>query len=88
MARLFNIGHPLGLLVTDPHVAGWPNGKALDYESRDCRFDPCVGQIFAVCGLVKIYCVILSKARLVAELRCVLYLARVRMKEIEIKVQK
>ena len=23
---------------------GWPNGKALDYESRDCRFDPCVGQ--------------------------------------------
>ncbi|KAJ5698905.1 hypothetical protein N7462_000910, partial [Penicillium macrosclerotiorum] len=26
--------------------AGWPNGKALDYESRDCRFDPCVGHIF------------------------------------------
>ena len=26
--------------------AGWPNGKALDYESRDCRFDPCVGQSF------------------------------------------
>jgi hypothetical protein len=26
--------------------AGWPNGKALDYESRDCRFDPCVGQFF------------------------------------------
>jgi hypothetical protein len=23
--------------------ACWPNGKALDYESRDCRFDPCVG---------------------------------------------
>ncbi|KAH9210580.1 hypothetical protein DL95DRAFT_307762 [Leptodontidium sp. 2 PMI_412] len=23
--------------------ADWPNGKALDYESRDCRFDPCVG---------------------------------------------
>ncbi|EHK96059.1 hypothetical protein M7I_8255 [Glarea lozoyensis 74030] len=21
--------------------ACWPNGKALDYESRDCRFDPC-----------------------------------------------
>ncbi|KAH7360468.1 hypothetical protein BKA65DRAFT_493215 [Rhexocercosporidium sp. MPI-PUGE-AT-0058] len=20
----------------------WPNGKALDFESRDCRFDPCV----------------------------------------------
>ncbi|KOS48535.1 hypothetical protein ACN38_g495 [Penicillium nordicum] len=27
-------------------MAGWPNGKALDYESRDCRFDPCVGQSF------------------------------------------
>ncbi|KAJ5998289.1 hypothetical protein N7451_006099 [Penicillium sp. IBT 35674x] len=27
--------------------AGWPNGKALDYESRDCRFDPCVGQFFS-----------------------------------------
>ena len=26
--------------------AGWPNGKALDYESRDCRFDPCVGHFF------------------------------------------
>ncbi len=26
--------------------AGWPNGKALDYESRDCRFDPCVGHSF------------------------------------------
>ena len=26
--------------------AGWPNGKALDYESRDCRFDPCVGHYF------------------------------------------
>ncbi|RAL10730.1 uncharacterized protein BO97DRAFT_415771 [Aspergillus homomorphus CBS 101889] len=21
--------------------ACWPNGKALDYESRDCRFEPC-----------------------------------------------
>ncbi|KAJ5972901.1 uncharacterized protein N7479_002819, partial [Penicillium vulpinum] len=30
-------------------MAGWPNGKALDYdfmESRDCRFDPCVGHFF------------------------------------------
>ncbi|KOS48444.1 hypothetical protein ACN38_g612 [Penicillium nordicum] len=27
-------------------MAGWPNGKALDYESRDCRFDPCVGHYF------------------------------------------
>ena len=29
-------------------LAGWPNGKALDYESRDCRFDPCVGHSFFV----------------------------------------
>jgi hypothetical protein len=28
--------------------AGWPNGKALDYESRDCRFDPCVGHSIAI----------------------------------------
>ena len=26
------------------NTVGWPNGKALDYESRDCRFDPCVDQ--------------------------------------------
>ena len=26
-------------------MACWPNGKASDYESGDCRFDPCVGQI-------------------------------------------
>jgi hypothetical protein len=26
---------------------GWPNGKALDYETRDCRFDPCVDHSFA-----------------------------------------
>jgi hypothetical protein len=25
------------------YMAAWPNGKALDYESRDCRFDPCCG---------------------------------------------
>ncbi|CRL29115.1 unnamed protein product [Penicillium camemberti] len=30
------------LFPTDHNsTAGWPNGKALDYESRDCRFDPC-----------------------------------------------
>jgi hypothetical protein len=37
-------------IKTGPNIAtrqaGWPNGKALDYESRDCRFDPCVGHIF------------------------------------------
>jgi hypothetical protein len=27
---------------------GWPNGKALDYESRDCRFDPCVDHVIVV----------------------------------------
>ena len=26
--------------------AGWPNGKALDFGSRDCRFEPCVGHSF------------------------------------------
>lgn len=36
--------------------AGWPNGKALDYESRDCRFDPCVGQFFAI---LEIYIVLI-----------------------------
>ncbi|KAH8587690.1 hypothetical protein B0O99DRAFT_732981 [Bisporella sp. PMI_857] len=25
-------------------MACWPNGKASDYESGDCRFDPCAGQ--------------------------------------------
>ena len=32
--------------VFSQQSAGWPNGKALDYESRDCRFDPCVGHSF------------------------------------------
>ena len=27
-------------------LACWPNGKALDYGSRDCRFESCVGQFF------------------------------------------
>ncbi|KAJ5477630.1 hypothetical protein N7530_003139 [Penicillium desertorum] len=31
-----------------PASAGWPNGKALDYESRDCRFDPCVGHFLFI----------------------------------------
>ena len=33
--------------------AGWPNGKALDYESRDCRFDPCVGHFLLYIFLVE-----------------------------------
>jgi hypothetical protein len=32
--------------LTSMKQVGWPNGKALDYESRDCRFDPCVDQFF------------------------------------------
>lgn len=24
-------------------MASWPNGKALDYESRDCMFESCRG---------------------------------------------
>ncbi len=27
-------------------MACWPNGKALDYGSRDCRFESCVGHFF------------------------------------------
>jgi hypothetical protein len=27
-------------------MGAWPNGKALDYESRDCRFDPCRAHTF------------------------------------------
>ena len=39
----------LGPLIYIFHKqAGWPNGKALDYESRDCRFDPCVGQFYFI----------------------------------------
>jgi hypothetical protein len=30
--------------IIQQQQVGWPNGKALDYESRDCRFDPCVDQ--------------------------------------------
>ena len=31
-------------------MVAWPNGKALDYESRDCRFDPCRDHIcFVFC---------------------------------------
>jgi hypothetical protein len=33
--------------ITVMTPVGWPNGKALDYESRDCRFDPCVDHLFA-----------------------------------------
>ncbi len=34
--------------LTATTQACWPNGKALDYESRDCRFDPCVGHLFSI----------------------------------------
>ncbi|CRL21722.1 unnamed protein product [Penicillium camemberti] len=41
------------LFPTDHNsTAGWPNGKALDYESRDCRFDPCVGHSFCFPGFL------------------------------------
>jgi hypothetical protein len=33
-------------MVFNNNSVGWPNGKALDYESRDCRFDPCVDQLW------------------------------------------
>ena len=42
-------GKHCSIYITSKHKmyqyqVGWPNGKALDYESRDCRFDPCVDQ--------------------------------------------
>lgn len=40
------LSHVYGVLATSNHRAGWPNGKALDFGSRDCRFDPCVGHHF------------------------------------------
>ncbi|PLB43193.1 hypothetical protein P170DRAFT_441653 [Aspergillus steynii IBT 23096] len=47
----------IGKLRADfPSKAGWPNGKALDYESRDCRFDPCVGQYF----LLFVFCLLVG----------------------------
>jgi hypothetical protein len=45
-------GHKFLAWLPSINKAGWPNGKALDYDfqgynpvglSRDCRFDPCVG---------------------------------------------
>lgn len=42
----YTIGTYILLWLKIINKAGWPNGKALDYESRDCRFDPCVGHFF------------------------------------------
>lgn len=36
--------HKCPVCSSSINKVGWPNGKALDYESRDCRFDPCVDQ--------------------------------------------
>ncbi|KAJ5479565.1 hypothetical protein N7530_005074 [Penicillium desertorum] len=46
--------HPLKSNKSTLQQAGWPNGKALDYESRDCRFDPCVGHLFFELSLYRI----------------------------------
>lgn len=37
-------------------MACWPNGKALDYGSRDCRFESCVGHSFCCANFCKIRC--------------------------------
>lgn len=43
----------IAIIPALPHrQAGWPNGKALDYESRDCRFDPCVGHFLVFLFLI------------------------------------
>lgn len=55
--RNFSASYTIGktILITSKYIdikispetsksAMWPNGKALDYESRDSRFDPWHGQ--------------------------------------------
>jgi hypothetical protein len=42
--RIFNTTCTSDFATLQQEQVGWPNGKALDYESRDCRFDPCVDQ--------------------------------------------
>ena len=32
-------------------MAAWRNGIASDYESGDCRFDPCGGHLIFFCSL-------------------------------------
>ena len=35
--------HPIFHQINNDTPANWPNGKALDYESRDRRFESCIG---------------------------------------------
>lgn len=40
-----NVEYIMIVTQLNSSMATWPNGKALDYESRDSRFDPWRGQI-------------------------------------------
>ena len=44
------------LFANTYQLACWPNGKALDYGSRDCRFESCVGHSFLL------FCFVASSA--------------------------
>jgi hypothetical protein len=45
--------------LPDINKVGWPNGKALDYESRDCRFDPCVDHSITTVAMVVVLSIVL-----------------------------
>jgi hypothetical protein len=35
-------------LISITNMAAWRNGIASDYESGDCRFDPCGGHLYFI----------------------------------------
>ena len=45
------IAYPVYSLSTPLHMAAWRNGIASDYESGDCRFDPCGGHNSSLKGV-------------------------------------
>jgi hypothetical protein len=53
-------------------LGAWPNGKALDYESRDCRFDPCRAHTFcqALGAWYSLFCQIPNCANLRHQICC------------------
>lgn len=42
------LAHVSKRVLVNHQMACWPNGKASDYESGDCRFEPCVGHSFCL----------------------------------------
>ena len=51
LQKIFKYIHQNGSTNNKQQMAGWPNGKASDYESGDCGFEPHVGQYFFFCRL-------------------------------------